>query len=127
MTKQKLVVAEKTRINKKLVKSNQKKAVKKRKQVTAKPANDTDNKLVKHNIFKKPLDLSIPFTGIEKTGLSARLNPKNQIQNANIFISENKRKTRVVQIDGRLLMSPEPEVEKRKSADGAGIVINFKP
>jgi hypothetical protein len=88
-----------------------------------KPAQD-----VHPNEPQKPLDLSVPFADPEKDDIP--LNPKNaenQNQQTNIFASDNKKKTRPVQVGGRLLMSPEPEVEKQKSTDGAGIVIDLKP
>jgi hypothetical protein len=74
----------------------------------------------------KPLDLSVPFKankyGDNATGATA---PDKSAQN--LFTPEPKKTTQPLQLKGGLLMSPEPEVEKSKSVDGAGIVINVKP
>jgi hypothetical protein len=86
-----------------------------------------ENDLAKPSEPQKPLDLSIPFTNSDKSDRLTDLNTEGSIQKANIFAGENRKKTQPVQIDGKLLMSPEPEIEKLKSADGAGIVINLKP
>jgi hypothetical protein len=77
--------------------------------------------------LQRPLDLSIPYSDVDKSDRLNELDTDMSIQNANIFADDNNKKTRPVQINGKLLMSPEPEVEKQKSADGAGIVINLKP
>ncbi|MEI6066302.1 MAG: hypothetical protein WCP96_03110 [Methylococcaceae bacterium] len=87
---------------------------------------DKDN-TSQHNEFEKPLDLSVPFNTSESTD-------ENNIQKAvaqslvtNIFAPETKKKPQPLELKGGFLMSPEPELEKRKSVDGAGIVINLKP
>jgi len=80
-----------------------------------------DNKREK----QKPMDLSIPFKDFESTGFADEKNASTQ-QLTNLFDPDNKTRTESLQLNGNLLMSPEPEVEKRKSVDGAGIVINLK-
>ncbi len=77
---------------------------------------------VEHN-YSKPLDLSIPTRNV---------NFQNQfdalvINNDNGVTSLDKPiKSRPIELRGRVIMSQEPEVEKTKSADGAGIVINLR-
>jgi hypothetical protein len=102
----------------------------KTKQTTIK-ATDTgiadDNNPIKRNEFKKPLDLSIQFEDAENADL--KIEQKSAAQNGatNIFAPETKKKLRPLELDSGFLMSPEPEAEKLKSVDGAGIVIKLKP
>lgn len=77
--------------------------------------------------LQKPLDLSIPYKDIENAGLKIKQSAPAQAPETNIFSPETINKSRSMQLNGDLLMSPEPEAEKRKSIDGAGIVINIKP
>jgi hypothetical protein len=77
--------------------------------------------------LQKPLDLSIPYKDLENAALKTKQNTPAQNSEANIFSPETKKKSRPLQLNGGFLMSPEPEAEKRKSVDGAGIVINIKP
>jgi hypothetical protein len=86
-----------------------------------------DSDVVKAFEAQKPLDLSIPFTDVDKSDRLSEPTAGSSDQNSNYFASENKKKRRPLEVGGRLLMSPEPETEKQKSADGAGIVINLKP
>lgn len=81
---------------------------------------------IQYNALEKPLDLSIPFKDPD-TDLKA--DPKSAAQAGwtNIFAPETKKKPRSLELDGDFVMSPEPEAEKRKSVDGAGIVIKLKP
>ena len=85
------------------------------------------NEMAKLKAAPKPLDLSVPFTDTVKNGSALDQDEESNEQKASIFANENKKKTLPVQVNGRLLMSAEPEAEKQKSADGAGIVINLKP
>ncbi len=94
----------------------------------SKPASKNEQSdLEKNDELEKPLDLSIPFADIDQSDRSAELNTDSTFQKANIFATENKKKSRPLQLNGRFIMSPEQESEKLKSADGAGIVINLKP
>jgi hypothetical protein len=71
------------------------------------------------------LNLSIPFNDSENIDLKTE---QNSIvgESSNIFAAEHKRKPQPLMLDGQMLMSQEPEMDKRKSLDGAGIVINLK-
>jgi|GEM_PF-1292543 hypothetical protein len=75
----------------------------------------------------KVLDLSAPYRDYDLADRATELHADSYFQKTNIFSNTARKRTLPVQFDGRLLMSPEPEVEKRKSADGAGIVINLQP
>jgi hypothetical protein len=79
------------------------------------------------NELEKPLDLSVPFRDSENADLKIEQKSSDQSQVNNIFAPETKKKPRSLELDGNFLMSPEPEVEKRKSVDGAGIIIKLKP
>lgn len=78
----------------------------------------------------KPLDLSVPFketNGLEPNTTVSKLDKNKQPQEGGLFAKDsNKKPESALQLNGGWLMSPEPEVEKRKSVDGAGIVINVK-
>ncbi len=78
----------------------------------------------------KPLDLSVPFKVIKSAENSrAKILAKKEPPKSapNLFAQEPENETQPLQIKGGWLMSPEPEVEKSKSVDGAGIVINVTP
>ncbi|MDP3876405.1 MAG: hypothetical protein Q8Q50_05440 [Methylobacter sp.] len=70
---------------------------------------------------QKSLDLSIPFKLPEKS----EHNKHAQQESSSIF-SAKKDKSTALSLDGQMLMSQEPEADKQKSVDGAGIVINLK-
>lgn len=72
---------------------------------------------------QKPLDLSIPF---KDAWLKTEQNRIAQAEATNMFAVEKKKKARSVDLDGQMLMSQEQEMDKRKSLDGAAIVINLK-
>jgi len=76
--------------------------------------------------FQKPLDLSMPFKDSENAWLTIEQNKAVQGESLNIFASEKNKRPRPLYLDSQVLMSQEPEVDKRKSLDGAGIVINLK-
>ena len=88
-----------------------------------------DNNPVKRDEFEKPLDLSVPFKDkdAENADLKVGQKPAAQNQVTNIFAPDAKKRPRPVEVDSDFLMSPEPEAEKLKSVDGAGIVIKLKP
>ncbi len=70
---------------------------------------------------QKTLDLSIPFS-------PEQFKSKEPIQlQSNFTIEKQKKKESPVMIDTHSIMSIEPENEKTKSFDGAGININLKP
>jgi len=87
---------------------------------------NTDNPS-QHNEFEKRLDLSVPFEDSENINLNNVQKAVAQSLVTNIFAPETKKKPQPLELKGGLLMSPEPEFEKRKSVDGAGIVIHLKP
>jgi hypothetical protein len=125
---QKLAIEVKIRNNTKSVKTRQIRTTVQQKLVAAKQVNITrESDFEKPGEPQRPLDLSIPYADVDKSDRTTELNTETSIQYVNIFAGENSKKTRPVQIDGKLLMSPEPEIEKQKSADGASIVINLKP
>jgi len=76
---------------------------------------------------KPALDLSIPFKNPE-IGKPALIETKHEQgdQFEGLFTSKPKKTEPPFQLKGGLIISPEPEIEKRKSVDGAGIVINIK-
>lgn len=78
--------------------------------------------------LQKTLDLSIPFKvkTSENTWLKTEQNRFSQREAANLFATEKQKKPGPLDLDGQMLMSQEPEMDKRKSFDGAGIVINLK-
>jgi hypothetical protein len=86
-----------------------------------------DNHPINNNEFEKTLDLSIPFKTTENSSLKVEQKAAAQGRENNIFAAETKKKPRKLELDGDFLMSPEPEAEKQKSVDGAGIVIKLKP
>lgn len=75
---------------------------------------------------QKPLDLSIPFKTIDEAGWkNAKTQAAAESRTPNLFASENKKSRRTVNLDGGVLMSQEPEAEKQRSLDGAGIRLNL--
>ena len=76
--------------------------------------------------LEKPLDLSLPYVDSENAELKREQKPAAQNGVPSIFVPETKKKVRSLELDGDFLMSPEPEAEKLKSVDGAGIVIKLK-
>jgi hypothetical protein len=87
----------------------------------------TDNLIIERNEFDMPLDLSVPFKSAENSDYQIEQKELNQGGAADLFDLKTKKKPRSLELGGGLLMSPEPEAEKRKTVDGAGIVINLKP
>ena len=87
---------------------------------------DNDNKPIKRDELEKPLDLSVPEKNFENADRIMAQRPATQSLDTPIFAPETKKKARPIELNGNFLMSPEPEAEKRKSVDGAGIVINIK-
>ena len=77
------------------------------------------------NELKSPLDLSVPFKGSENGDLEKKSAAPNGA--VTIFPTDAQKKSRPLELEGGFLMSPEPQAEKRKTVDGAGIVINIKP
>lgn len=76
--------------------------------------------------LQKSLDLSIQFKNLENTGLSTEQNRMAPGESANMFIAEKKKKLRSLDLGSQMLMSQEPEADKQKTFDGAGIVFTLK-
>lgn len=76
--------------------------------------------------LQKSLDLTIPFKDSGNAWQKTEQNRVSQVEPSNMFAIEKKKKRRPVDLNGQMLMSQEPEVDKQKSLDGAGIVINLK-
>ncbi len=106
-----------------LVKSKKKKTKNKQKTVSVPSVKNSAAEEVE---LQKPLDLSMPFKDSESASLTIEQNRADQGESLNIFSSEKEKKPRPLYLDGQMLMSQEPEGDKRKSLDGAGIVINLK-
>jgi len=101
------------------------KLVKVRSKKTVKHEDSSKPELLIQNGQTYPLDLSIPFKANEKFDLEKKwLIPHEAL---NVFAVDPNKKARSLELNGDLLMSPDPQPEKRKSVDGAGIIINLKP
>lgn len=92
---------------------------------------ETESSLTNNKEEKiKVLDLSIPFKATDdKETSTLKTIPDESAQDgeSNLFTVEQKKTSQAaLQLKGGWVMSQEPEVEKRKSVDGAGIVINVK-
>lgn len=74
----------------------------------------------------KPLDLSVPFNDQDSLD-SLKEQSLGQTPALNLFDNKTKKPSRPLELKGGFLMSPEPEMEKKKTVDGAGISINVKP
>lgn len=83
------------------------------------------NSVAKDAEVQKPLDMSIPFKDPENAWLKTEQSRIGLGESSTIFSTE-KKKSQPLDLDGQMLMSQEPEVDKRKSLDGAGIVINLE-
>jgi hypothetical protein len=75
--------------------------------------------------MQKALDLSLSINELDTIGSNDQVNRSNQLGQVSIFATEKKQQ-RLLSLDGQLLMSQEPEADKKKSMDGAGISINIK-
>lgn len=85
-----------------------------------------DEKPLKPDELEKPLDLSVPVKAFENADRIMEQRSAAQSRETTIFAPETQKKARPIELNGSFLLSPEPEAEKRKSLDGAGIVINIK-
>jgi len=78
--------------------------------------------------LQRPLDLTIPFKDAKDAEESGQAGDGAPQGAADVLFAPKPKKTeRPVQLKGGWLMSPEPEEEKKKSVDGAGIIIDLKP
>ena len=86
-----------------------------------------DDASVKGAGIEKILDLSIPFSNSKDADSLIELQRVGQRKSLDFFDTKTKKESRHIELDGDFLMSPEPQGEKLKSVDGAGLVINLKP
>jgi len=77
--------------------------------------------------LQRPLDLTIPFKDAKDAEESGQAGDGTQGAADALFAPKPKKTEQPVQLKGGWLMSPEPEEEKKKSVDGAGIIIDLKP
>ena len=73
------------------------------------------------------MDLSIPFSNSKDADSLIELQRVGQRKSLDFFDTKTKKESRHIELDGDFLMSPEPQGEKLKSVDGAGLIINLKP
>ena len=86
-----------------------------------------DDASIKGTEIEKILDLSIPFSNSKDVDSLIELQRIGQKQSPDYFDTKTKKEARHIELDGDFLMSPEPQGEKLKSVDGAGLIINLKP
>jgi hypothetical protein len=86
-----------------------------------------DDASVKGTGIEKILDLSIPFSNSKDADSLIELQRVGQRKFLDFFDTKTKKESRHIELDGDFLMSPEPQGEKLKSVDGAGLIINLKP
>ncbi|MDD2723682.1 MAG: hypothetical protein PHH59_06635 [Methylovulum sp.] len=86
-----------------------------------------NNKMAGTQTAAPPLDLSIPFKNPD-FGKPALVGTKHSPQDEfdGLFTAKPQKTAPPFQLKGGWIISPEPEIEKQKSVDGAGIVINIK-
>jgi hypothetical protein len=77
-------------------------------------------------VLQKSLDLTIPFKASENAWLKTEQGKVASGESLTMFTSGKKKRPRTINLDGQMLMSQEPEVDKQKSVDGAGIVFTLK-
>jgi hypothetical protein len=77
-------------------------------------------------VLQKTLDLTIPFKASENAWLKTEQSRVASGESLTMFTSGKKKRPRTINLDGQMLMSQEPEVDKQKSVDGAGIVFTLK-
>ncbi|NOU21650.1 MAG: hypothetical protein HOO93_07620 [Methyloglobulus sp.] len=72
---------------------------------------------------QKPLDLSVPQRNVSFEAPETIAVLGGALPGA--LTADNQSKARTVELQGKVIMSQEPEAGKIKSADGAGIMINL--
>jgi hypothetical protein len=73
---------------------------------------------------QKSLDLTVPSRNVSFEE-SPEILAIGQSVPPNALSVVNQGKPRVIDLNGHFIMSQEPEAEKMKSTDGAGVVINL--
>ncbi len=75
----------------------------------------------------KPLDLKLPSRNVSFQDPSEVLTVvHSKYASSNSENNLNNTKTRSLELKGNVIMTQEAEVEKARSADGAGIIINLR-
>ena len=69
----------------------------------------------------------MPFNEQDSFDLLTDKKKNGQNQTSDYFDTKTKAKPRALELNGNFITSPEPEIEKKKTVDGAGISINVKP
>ncbi len=82
---------------------------------------------IEPDLLYKPLDLSIPLNNQKDIDSSTDNKNNGQYQSSDYFETKAKTKPRSLELKGSFITSPEPEIEKKKTVDGAGFSINVKP
>lgn len=73
----------------------------------------------------KPLDLAVHFTDLQAPPPVRQIAGHNASDNE-FFDNRAKKRQSPLQVQGQVVLSQEPEADKRKSVDGAGIMINLR-
>lgn len=82
-----------------------------------------DTHTAENTVPKKPLDLSLPITQLNKTDDTLNLEPEKTSEKPNVFAP--KVKEQAIKLKGKLIMSPETE-KRRSTVDGAGVTMDLK-
>lgn len=83
------------------------------------------NTLTKNMEQHKLLDLAVPFKEFDIPDTTRKINSVEDSAGISLF-DENGKKQGALQVKGQFVMSQDPEADKKKSADGAGITINLR-
>ena len=92
--------------------------------------NKANSSLLSNKAKQEPqplLDLSIPFNNAPSSESQSLDGSEPPSIIDSLFAPKTKKNNQALRLKGGWLMSPEPEPEKRKTVDGAGIVIDLKP
>jgi hypothetical protein len=73
----------------------------------------------------KPLDLDVPFKSFDSQPSKDSTESVTDSSDSTLFAGSNTKQSGV-ELKGQVVMSQEPEADKRKSIDGAGIMIDFR-
>lgn len=73
----------------------------------------------------KPLDLAVPFKSFDSQSSKDSTKSITDSSGSALFAGSNTKQSGV-ELKGQVVMSQEPEADKRKSIDGAGIMIDFR-
>lgn len=73
----------------------------------------------------KPLDLAVPFRSLDAQLSKEPGKLTTESTDSSLFAGSYARQNSV-QVKGQVVMLQEPEADKRKSVDGAGIMIDFR-